>query len=119
MADRSREQHPDQWRNTPRYLRLRARVLDEEPLCVLCLARGVNGVVATEMDHTRPVVLGGARWDRNNVRGLCTPCHIKKSATEKQALTKPASLTCIHGTISTNDCEDCEHEHNRVRLAIF
>ena len=92
------------------YLRLRARVLDEEPLCMLCLARDLSGVVATEMDHTRPVALGGARWDRNNVRGLCTPCHAKKSATEKQTLTRPASLTCLHGTISTNNCEDCEHE---------
>ena len=108
MARRAREQHPDQWRNTPRYLRLRARVLAEQPLCVLCLKRGILGVVATEMDHTRPVAFGGARWDRANVRGVCSPCHAAKSATEKQRLTRPASLTCIHGTISTNNCEECE-----------
>ena len=55
---------------------------------MLCLARDLSGVVATEMDHTRPVALGGARWDRNNVRGLCSPCHAKKSATEKANIDK-------------------------------
>ena len=76
MARRAREQHPDQWRNTPRYLRLRARVLAEQPLCVLCLARGDFVVMATEMDHTRPVAFGGARWDRSQrARAVCSPCH--------------------------------------------
>ena len=109
MADRSREDGPD-WRNTPRYLRLRRLVLAEQPLCLLCQERGIEGMVATELDHIEPVAAGGDRWNRANLRGLCVDCHREKSDQELQALRNPASVTCLHGTVSAVDCPDCQAE---------
>jgi 5-methylcytosine-specific restriction protein A len=54
--------------------KLRKAVLAEQPRCQC-------GAPATEMDHIRPVSLGGGD-ERENLQGLCRPCHLSKSGTE-------------------------------------
>lgn len=66
---------------------IRARVLQANPLCVMCQAK--NKVeVATEVDHIKPLFKGGTdAFD--NLQGLCSTCHADKSAQEsgKQRVT--------------------------------
>lgn len=59
---------------------IRARVLQANPLCVMCQAK--NKVeVATEVDHIKPLFKGGTdAFD--NLQGLCSACHADKSAQE-------------------------------------
>lgn len=60
--------------------RMRARVLIEEPLCRLCMERGV--VTATAIaDHIVPKAEGGGN-ERSNYQGLCSACHVAKTARE-------------------------------------
>ena len=54
-------------------MRAREEVLSEQPLCVLCRAEG-RTVEAVEVDHIIPIKHGGTD-DRQNLRGLCRPCH--------------------------------------------
>ena len=58
-------------------MRLRSRVLDAEPLCVLCRGEGLV-VEAREVDHILPLHRGGTD-DWANLRGLCIPCHRRVS----------------------------------------
>ena len=61
-----------------RWTALRSRVLDANPLCVLCEAQG-RTVAAQEVDHIVPLKDGGTdAWE--NLRGLCIPCHRKVTA---------------------------------------
>ena len=55
--------------------RLRASVLDREPLCRYCLARG-QVVVATDVDH-----VSGDPSDNSmdNLQPLCHECHSRKT----------------------------------------
>ena len=71
----------DQFYHTARWQRLRASVLEEEPLCRTC---GSNGRVtlAVLVDHIVPVKDGGEMWDRANLQPLCNACHEAKSAAE-------------------------------------
>ena len=108
MADRRREEGPD-WRNTPRYLRLKAQVLAKQPLCAHCQQRGLVAA-AIELDHIQPVAGGGDKWDRKNCQGLCRACHRKKSDGELRRLRAPDSAPCVHGTVPGNYCPDCEGE---------
>ena len=55
------------------YLKLRAVVLKEEPICRIC---GLNSSVTA--DHIIPVSKGG-RTVRENLRGVCKPCHDNRS----------------------------------------
>jgi 5-methylcytosine-specific restriction protein A len=48
--------------------RLRLMQLRASPLCVAC------GRPATEVDHIRPLALGGTN-EAGNLRSLCKPCH--------------------------------------------
>ena len=64
--------------------RLRALVRAEEPLCRACLAAG-RVTATTQVDHVKPVSEGGARFERANLQGLCTPCHSRKTANELHA----------------------------------
>lgn len=56
-----------QWR------KLREQVLREEPVCAC-------GRPANTADHIVPLVLGGARLDRQNVRGRCSRCNYRDGA---------------------------------------
>lgn len=58
------------------YQRLRAQVVREEPLCRICTMMG-RVVPTQEVDHIKPFdgLDDPLRLDRNNLRGLCKPCH--------------------------------------------
>lgn len=56
--------------------RTRRAVLVKSPLCCVC------GVIATEVDHIKPIAQGGSKLDLNNLQGLCKRCHSRKTATE-------------------------------------
>jgi 5-methylcytosine-specific restriction protein A len=49
-----------------------AQVLREEPLCRLCLARGISRA-SVMVDHIRPLAWAGTD-ERTNKQGLCKPC---------------------------------------------
>jgi len=67
--------------DSPKWKKIRAIVKDEEPVCRLCLAQ--QFVVDTEViDHIIPINMGGDPYDRNNLQGLCRPCHEAKSRRE-------------------------------------
>lgn len=55
--------------------------LSKHPLCVHCQAD--NKVTAAKvLDHITPINQGGAKFDYNNLQGLCSSCHNKKSGRE-------------------------------------
>jgi 5-methylcytosine-specific restriction endonuclease McrA len=55
--------------STRRWRALRAAFLARHPFCSFCDKR------ATEVDHVRTLASGGARFDPNNLRALCSDCH--------------------------------------------
>ncbi|MGE0363355.1 MAG: HNH endonuclease [Vicinamibacterales bacterium] len=68
------------WYRTARWLRLRARVLAEEPFCPECAAAGRPVTDTTDVDHTTPHRGNPALfWDRRNLRALCHACHSRKT----------------------------------------
>lgn len=56
----------------------RRRRLQAEPLCRDCSATG-NVTPATVPDHIVPLARGGSD-DDENIRCLCKPCHLKRTA---------------------------------------
>ena len=54
----------------------------DEYRCMLRLP-GCKGV-ADEVDHVVPRELGGALYDEDNCRSVCTPCHRRRSNTMRQ-----------------------------------
>ena len=66
------------WRN------IRAAVLRDNPLCCGCQTKGVLQL-AKVVDHIVPIKLGGERFERSNLQGLCVPCHNAKTASETAA----------------------------------
>jgi 5-methylcytosine-specific restriction protein A len=78
------------WYHTQAWRKLRASVLADNPLCVHCQKDGIT-TLANVCDHIKNVASGKTAeererlmWDRNNLQGLCTQCHNKKSAKEKR-----------------------------------
>lgn len=66
------------WYKSQAWLRLRARVLKEEPVCRECGDR-----LATHVDHIRPRRdFPELALDRSNLQGLCEQCHNRKSGRE-------------------------------------
>lgn len=63
-------------------MRDRAAVLAEEPLCRLCLEKGLE-VASDVVDHIMPLAWGGSD-ERSNKQGLCDPCHDAKSKAERK-----------------------------------
>jgi hypothetical protein len=61
--------------------RLRAKQLDDEPLCRHCKARGIVEL-ATDVDHIVPIARGGAELDQSNLQSLCHLCHTRKTISE-------------------------------------
>ncbi|HUD90051.1 HNH endonuclease signature motif containing protein [Sphingobium sp.] len=59
---------------------MRAIVLQEEPLCRPCHARG-RVTPSTIADHITPLSEGGT-GERDNYQGICKPCHDDKTAEE-------------------------------------
>lgn len=56
----------------------RQRRLNNEPLCRDCADKGMIEP-ATVPDHIVPLSKGGSD-DDSNIRCLCTPCHLKRTA---------------------------------------
>ena len=54
----------------------------KEPLCTHCKENGKT-VLATMVDHIKPILQGGDKWLRSNLQPLCSKCHAKKSASDK------------------------------------
>ena len=61
-----------------RLQRIRKQVLGEQPLCVMCKAKG-KVKLAVEVDHIIALVNGGED-SHSNRQALCTPCHQVKTA---------------------------------------
>ena len=70
-----------------RWSAMRARVLQDEPRCVHCLATGRLSA-ATEVDHIEPLHRGGSD-ELSNLQPLCHDCHATKSAGERGAHRRP------------------------------
>jgi 5-methylcytosine-specific restriction protein A len=62
--------------------RLRQRLFDAHPLCVVCLAQG-KYTIATIRDHIVNVAEGGAD-NETNTQAICESCHAQKTQTEAE-----------------------------------
>lgn len=66
----------------PHWRKLRALILEREPLCRECNKEG-RITEAKMVDHIKPIRLGGERIDEDNLQPLCHSCHNTKSAKER------------------------------------
>lgn len=64
--------------NSSAWRKLRASVLDGEPLCRHCAARGLT-VTATDVDH----MSGADDNRRESLQPLCHQCHSRKTAADQ------------------------------------
>jgi hypothetical protein len=68
---------------TPAWRALRALKLQKNPYCECDDCKGKN-VPADMCDHIKPIELGGAALDINNLQSMRShPCHDRKRAREK------------------------------------
>lgn len=74
-VDNSKFYQSKQWR------RVRKLYVTENPLCEHCEKRGIITEVQ-EVDHIKPLRLGGAKFDFENLQSLCKSCHGRKSGKE-------------------------------------
>lgn len=67
--------------------RVRAQVLASEPLCRFCAADG-RVTAATDVDHVEPFkgLADPLRLDPSNLRPLCRPCHLARTARQASGL---------------------------------
>jgi len=64
--------------------KLRAMKLRRNPLCEVCLSKGLT-VLATEVDHIKPVKkYPELRLVYDNLQSLCKSCHSKKTRRENR-----------------------------------
>jgi 5-methylcytosine-specific restriction enzyme A len=63
--------------NSKRWRILRRRVLYDHPICQHC-----DSVLATEVDHIKPIEQGGDAWALANLQALCARCHGRKTKAE-------------------------------------
>ena len=68
--------------NSRQWRKLRLMILQRDPICKECEKKNrfVSSVV---VDHILSIRLGGAKLSPDNLQGLCTTCHNKKSALDK------------------------------------
>jgi 5-methylcytosine-specific restriction protein A len=67
------------------WVRLRAKILANEPLCRTCRANG-KVVVATVVDHIQDIVdRPDLRLEESNLQPLCRRCHNRKTALKQIA----------------------------------
>ena len=74
----------DPFYHTGRWRKVRDRYLRRQPLCEMCLARGVSKA-ADLVDHITEIKDGGARLDFANLQSLCWACHGSKTADARAA----------------------------------
>lgn len=63
--------HSQRWLNT------RRKVLARDPICKVC-----DDALSEQVDHVVPLSQGGDPYSLENLRGICVPCHARKSARE-------------------------------------
>lgn len=68
--------------NSRQWRKLRLMILQREPLCKECEKKN-RFVSAVVVDHILPINKGGAKLSLDNLQGLCTTCHNRKSARDK------------------------------------
>lgn len=61
------------WRET------RETVIRDQPICAFHGVSKVCTGLSETVDHIKPLSAGGARLDRDNLRGLCNECHFRVS----------------------------------------
>lgn len=66
------------WKD-PRWIRLSALTLREEPTCRMC------GAPSEVADHIQELADGGAPFSRSNTQGLCRACNTGKGQRSTQA----------------------------------
>jgi len=69
--------------NTKRWQNLRLIILRDQPLCMQCIKDGRNPRASTVCDHIDNELKYIDFWDKNNLQGLCTRCHSRKSQRER------------------------------------
>ena len=74
----------DKFYLSPTWRKVRARYLRRQPLCELCLAKGISKA-ADMVDHITEIKDGGARLDFENLQSLCWACHGRKTADARAA----------------------------------
>jgi 5-methylcytosine-specific restriction endonuclease McrA len=75
--------------STRRWRRIRARILQRDPICTLRLV--CAGAPSTQVDHRVPRWAGGSD-DDSNLRGSCGPCNLARGAGEGgRFITGPAA----------------------------
>ena len=67
--------------NSWTWRKFRKFYINRNPLCVVCLAVGVD-TIAKVVDHIIPIALGGEKLKENNVQSMCTVHHNSKSGEE-------------------------------------
>ena len=82
--------------------------LSHAPLCEMCKAAGKT-VPATDVDHIKPINLGGAVLDPDNLRSLCRSCHSRVTKRQLSMTDKPMK-GCDDSGLPT----DPAHPWNRV-----
>jgi 5-methylcytosine-specific restriction protein A len=70
--------------DSQRWRRVRARVLNAQPLCEDRLPKG-RKTPATEVDHIVPLAEGGAPYAFSNLAARCKACHSRKTAADVNA----------------------------------
>ena len=73
-------------------VRLRHRLLYNQPLCVHCLAQG-RTELATERDHIVPLFKGGEDTEQNT-QALCSTCHKAKTLDDLRGARASGSGGC-------------------------
>lgn len=78
-------------------MKIRERILERDPVCVICLAKGI--VTETKIvDHVLSLAEGGTD-DDDNLQGLCKPCSDQKTEEESARAQgrKPGAVTKAKG----------------------
>lgn len=70
-ADQSAKYQTQRWRKLSKHFR------KSNPLCVVCLEKGISKP-AQNVDHIQPVEHGGDMYDWDNLQSLCISCHNRK-----------------------------------------
>lgn len=73
---------PENFYRLAKWRKLRARVLEQHPLCAHCKEQK-QITVAQMVDHTTPIRLGGEPYDEANLLPLCNKCHNVKRGKER------------------------------------
>lgn len=74
----------DKFYTDHRWRKLRAIQLRSCPFCQSCSTSN-NPVLACDVDHIKPIALGGAKLSLANLQSLCRSCHNKKRQSESVA----------------------------------